>query len=239
MRFLDMVLQWFYPPRCILCGKVMKIGQQDILCHQCQNTVQWKEGAVCQKCGKSIYTDEKCCERCQKANFVFEKGIAVFSYSDVKDAIAHFKFHYWKRDAVPLAKLMGDYLLTHYPELAEQTELLIPVPMYKKKQKIRGFNQSELLAKEISERIGKPCSVNNLRRIRNTQPQSLLNAEQRKQNIKGAFAVENTEEIKGKTVLLIDDIFTTGTTVNECSKVLYESGADRVLFFSLAVTESV
>ena len=108
-----------------------------------------------------------------------------------------------------------------------------------KKQKIRGFNQSELLAKAISERIEKPYSANNLKRIRNTQPQSLLNAEQRKQNIKGAFSVENVEEIKGKTVLLIDDIFTTGTTVNECSKVLYESGAKRVLFFSLAVVESV
>ena len=81
--------------------------------------------------------------------------------------------------------------------------------------------------------------ADNLKRIRNTQPQSLLNAEQRKQNIKGAFSVENVEEIKGKTVLLIDDIFTTGTTVNECSKVLYESGAKRVLFFSLAVVESV
>ncbi len=239
MRFCDVILQWFYPPRCVLCGKLIKIGQQDILCNNCQNTVQWKEGAVCQKCGRSIYTNEKYCERCQKANFVFEKGIAVFSYSDVRDAIAHFKFHYWKRDAVPLAKLMGDYLLTHYTELVEQTELLIPVPMYEKKQKIRGFNQSELLAKAISKRIEKPYSANNLKRIRNTQPQSLLNAEQRKQNIKGAFSVENVEEIKGKTVLLIDDIFTTGTTVNECSKVLYESGAKSVLFFSLAVVESV
>jgi len=77
----------------------------------------------------------------------------------------------------------------------------------------------------------------NLKRIKNTQPQSLLNAEQRKQNLKGAFALENNQEIDGKTILLIDDIFTTGTTVNECAKILYHNGAKKVLFFALCVAE--
>ena len=237
MHFWDMVLQWFYPPRCILCGKLMKIGEQDIICQDCQNTVHWKEGAVCQKCGCSIYVNQKYCDRCQQENFVFEKGIAVFSYSDVRDTIAHFKFRYWKRDAVPLGKIMGDYLLTYYPELAEQSEILIPVPMYRKKQKMRGFNQSELLAKVIAERIEKPC-VNHLVRIKETIPQSQLNPEERKQNLQGAFAVENVEEIKGKTILLIDDIFTTGTTINECAKVLYQNGANKVLFYGLSIVEN-
>lgn len=238
MRFWNMILQWFYPPHCILCGKIMKTGTKEILCSECKNTLPWKEGAVCQKCGRSVYLNETYCERCQKANFVFEKGVAVFSYADVRDAIAHFKFKYWKRDAVPLAKLMGDYLLTYYPELQEQSDLLIPVPMYEKKQKVRGFNQSELLAKLLAERFGKPYSANNLKRIRHTAPQSLLNAEQRRENIKGAFSLENGEEVEGKTILLIDDIFTTGTTINECSKVLYANGAKRVLFFGLSVAEN-
>ena len=171
MYFLDMLLQWFYPPRCVLCGKLIKIGEKNGICIDCENTISWKEGAVCQKCGCNLYTNETYCERCQKANFVFERGIAVFSYSDVREAIAHFKFRYWKRDAAPLGKIMADYLLTYYPELAEQTELLIPVPMHQKKQKIRGFNQSELLTKVIAERIGKEYT-NTLKRIRATVPQS-------------------------------------------------------------------
>ena len=118
-------------------------------------------------------------------------------------------------------------------------ELIIPVPMFEKKQKIRGFNQSELLAEVLAERIHKQCSKNNLKRIRNTTPQNTLNAEQRKQNLQGAFAVENTEKVKGKTILLIDDIFTTGTTINECAKMLYDSGANKVLFYGLAVSERI
>ena len=236
MYFLDMLLQWFYPPRCVLCGKLIKIGEKNGICIDCENTISWKEGTVCQKCGCNLYTNETYCERCQKANFVFERGIAVFSYSDVREAIAHFKFRYWKRDAAPLGKIMADYLLTYYPELAEQTELLIPVPMHQKKQKIRGFNQSELLTKVIAERIGKEYT-NTLKRIRATVPQSQLNAEQRKQNLQGAFAVENTEKVKGKTILLIDDIFTTGTTINECAKMLYDSGAKKVLFYGRSVVE--
>lgn len=237
MHFWNLILQWFYPPRCIFCGKVMKVGQTELICEQCQNTIHWKEGAVCQKCGRNIYLNEKYCDRCQKTNFIFEKGIAVFSYTDVRDAIAHFKFRYWKRDAIPFANLMGDYLLTYYPEIKEQSDLLIPVPMYQKKQKVRGFNQSELLAKLLAQRFEKQCSVNNLKRIRHTAPQSLLNAQQRQENIKGAFALENSQEIEGKTILLIDDIFTTGTTINECSKVLYQNGAKKVLFFGLSVVE--
>ena len=132
---------------------------------------------------------------------------------------------------------MGDYLLTYYQEWKEEIELMIPVPMYEKKQKIRGFNESELLAEVLAERIQKQCSKNNLKRIRNTTPQNALNAEQRKQNIKGAFTLENKQEVNGKTILLIDDIFTTGTTINECAKVLYHNGAKKVLFFALSVAE--
>lgn len=237
MRLFYMFLQWFYPPRCILCGKIMKIGDESILCEHCQNTIHWKEGNVCQKCGCSVYTSEKYCNRCQKANFVFEKGIAVFSYQTIRQTIFHFKFRYFKRDAIPLGKIMGDYLLTYYPEWKEKVELIIPVPMFEKKQKIRGFNQSELLAEVLAEKIHKQCSKNNLKRIRNTTPQNTLNAEQRKQNLKEAFALENNQEIDGKTILLIDDIFTTGTTVNECAKILYHNGAKKVLFFALCVAE--
>lgn len=238
MRFLDMALQWFYPPRCVLCGKLLKIGQENGICNECQSMTLWKEGAVCQKCGCNIYDNEEYCERCKKADFVFEKGIAVFSYNEAKRAIAHFKFHYWKRDALPLGKIMGDYLLTYYPEWKEEAELFVPVPMYNKKQQKRGFNQSELLAEVIAKRIGKSCSTT-LKRIRSTTPQSLLDTEQRRKNIIGAFAVENPEEIQDKVIILIDDVFTTGVTVNECAKVLYQNGAKKVMFFGLSVAEGV
>ncbi len=238
MNLWEMLLQWIYPPHCIFCQKLLKIGKETMLCMDCENTFRYNDGPVCQKCGCPMYISQKYCDRCQNTDFVFERGIAAFSYDMVKEGIAHFKLKGFKRDAKPFGELMGDYLLTYYTEIAQQSDLLVPVPMYEKKQKKRGFNQSELLAEELSKRIQKKCSIKNLKRIRQTVPQSRLSAKERKANVKNAFALENQEEIRQKTILLIDDIFTTGITMDECAKVLYKNGAKKVFFFCLSIVES-
>ena len=237
MALWNMFLQWLYPPHCLFCQDLLKIGREAVLCSDCHNVFSYNDGAVCQKCGCNLYVSQIYCDRCEKADFVFEKGIAAFSYDKVRDGIAHFKLKGWKRDAKPFAHMMGDYLLTCYPEMAQKSDLIMPVPIHDKKQKKRGFNQSELLAVELAERIQKRCSAKNLKRIRETIPQSSLSVKERKENIKNAFALENPHEIQQKTILLIDDIFTTGTTINECARVLYENGAKAVFSFCLSVVE--
>ncbi len=237
-RIAETLLDWLYPPRCILCSSLLPLQETErFLCEHCRRNRTWLEKPVCQKCGRKLEDGETLCHRCKKENFVFEKGFAVFSYGQVKPVIAHFKFKEFKKDGIPLSGIMADYLETFYPEVIKETELLMPVPMHEKKKKRRGFNQAELLGEGVAKRTGLSCSNHNLRRIRETIPQSSLSQAQRKENLKGAFALAFPEEIIGKTVLLIDDIFTTGTTINECAKVLYKGGAKRVMFFGLSVVD--
>lgn len=237
-RIVERILDWFYPPKCILCETLLPLEKKErFLCEHCKQHRGWLEKPVCQKCGGKIGGGEILCQRCKEEDFIFEKGIAVFSYQQVKPVIAHFKFKEFKRDAIPLSMLMTEYLETFYPEIIKEADLLIPVPMHEKKKRQRGFNQAELLGEGLGKRIGIPCLLNNLRRIRETTPQSKLSSLQRKENLKGAFDLLLPDEIRGKTVLLIDDIFTTGTTVNECAKVLYQGGAKKVIFFGLSVVE--
>ena len=237
MGYLEKILAWFYPPHCILCGRLLKIGKEEILCKGCEIELPWNNGPVCQKCGRPMYVSMPYCKRCQEEGFAFEKGIAVFPYDKMRKTIAHMKYKGWKRDAVPLGNLMGEYLLTYYADWIPEIDMILPIPMYWKKEKKRGFNQAALLAEELAKRIQKPCSSGYLLRSRETIPQSRLTAQERKQNVKDAFVLERPEEIVGKTILLVDDIFTTGITIHTCAELLQGYGAKKVLFFTLSIVE--
>ncbi|MBI4842921.1 MAG: ComF family protein [Nitrospirae bacterium] len=114
-----------------------------------------------------------------------------------------------------------------------EADMAVPVPLYTKRLKERGFNQSALLGKHIANRAGVPLMLNVLVRSRNTLPQVGLSAKERRKNIMNAFDVVSHESVKGKKVMLIDDVFTTGATVNECSKVLKKAGAEEVFVVTL------
>ena len=112
--------------------------------------------------------------------------------------------------------------------------ILIPVPMEKKKMKNRGYNQSEELAKELSKILQIPLSLNNLIKIKQTLPQIKLSAKERQENLKNAFSINNPEELKNKKIFLVDDVYTTGSTMEECAKTLKESGAKQVWGIAIA-----
>lgn len=111
---------------------------------------------------------------------------------------------------------------------------MIPVPIHNDRKRKRGYNQSELIAKEIGKKLDIPVISNCLVKIKNVVPQSTLNKEQRKQNIKGVYQVKKEETIKGKRIVLVDDIFTTGSTLEECSKMLKQAGASKIGIFTIA-----
>lgn len=134
-----------------------------------------------------------------------------------------------------LAKPMG-YMMKKTAEELSDFDVIVPVPMYRKKQKIRGYNQAELLAKSLAKFSGKPCLADGLERIRETVPMSGLSWEKRKRAIKNAIRVKGPERIAGKTILLVDDIFTTGSTGEECGRMLKQAGAERVFFAAFAAT---
>jgi len=145
----------------------------------------------------------------------------------LEEAIKQLKYHGIKRLASPLSELL---LKTSLPDV----DAIIPVPLHGKRLRERGFNQSALIAKGISKRLHRPLLINTLIRTRYTTPQVNLTAREREKNIKGAFSVIDGEDIQGKDIMLIDDVFTTGATVRECSKVLRKAGAGNIYVITLA-----
>ncbi len=136
----------------------------------------------------------------------------------------------------PLAKALGNILATNCQRFLDLSayDLLIPIPLHKSRLRERGFNQALVLAREIEKRFPLPLDYLNLQRIRDTQPQINLKEKERRKNVRGAFGLREKQKVKGKRILLIDDVYTTGATVNECSRVLRKGGAKRVDILTLA-----
>ena len=175
------------------------------------------------------------CGGCREKLPHFTKAIAVGVYEGTLSEAIHI-LKYQKRQAMVkhLNDLMPDFLLQRFA----QSDIIIPVPLHKKRLNERGFNQSLLIAHYMSKSLNIPLYVNGLQRTRWTRPQIELTREERLKNVRGAFAVKAglkpATTIKGKNVILVDDVYTTGATVNECAKVLKKAGADEVVVFTLA-----
>lgn len=149
----------------------------------------------------------------------------------IKKAIKKLKFNKKKQLAPVLSKIMlNNARITDF-------DAIIPVPLHKTRSKVRGFNQSELLAKDISVFYKMPILTDILVRVKNTSPQFGLKKGERHANIQGAFAVTGADKITGKKILLIDDILTTGATLNECKNELLSAGAERVMAYTLSKAE--
>ncbi|GAX62065.1 amidophosphoribosyltransferase [Candidatus Scalindua japonica] len=133
--------------------------------------------------------------------------------------------------ATPLASLLVNLL---HQEVIGEIDLIVPVPLHWKKKQERGFNQSELMAKEISKKLSIPISINNLHRVKNTLSQTQLSRSQRQKNVKDAFKIKNPEIFIKKNVLLVDDVLTTGITASECAKSLKNTGTSKVFLIALA-----
>lgn len=226
-----------YPKRCVVCTDLLYVNssQDEYLCEKCKKHKEYIVEPRCDKCGKPTTHNVKECEFCIENAHIFKRGFAVFRYDVVKDSIRRFKFDGIKSYGVGLGKVMYDYIMMHHKKRFSTYDMLIPIPIHKNKLKKRGFNQAEILSIEISELSGLETVTDVLLREKDTKAQSRINYEQRRLNLEEAFVVYNGEYINDKRILLIDDIFTTGNTIDNCAKILYEHGALEVSFFSLAV----
>ena len=169
--------------------------------------------------------------------FVFgyddKSACAAFPYETVRRAIHLFKYDGGKKIGEGLGQLLADYMGKYHAAILAKTDFVLSVPLHPKKEKKRGFNQTHILCEQLSARTGLPFRRDILVRKRETAAQSTLDSsKQRRQNLKNAFAV--TEDLTGKQVLLVDDIFTTGATCNECAKELYRAGAQKVFICCLS-----
>lgn len=215
-----------FPPKCHACGRL----DTRPLCDACRAAFADIHPPACVRCGSP---GADLCRSCrERPPFRFERAVGAGSFEGaLRAAILRLKYH----GRVRLAEPLGDYLAEALGRAGDLgIEVVAPVPLHWSRLRQRGFNQSELLARPVAAALGAPLEAGALRRIRRTRAQALLRASERERNVRGAFAVARPEAVRGRRVLLVDDVLTTLHTVDECARVLMEAGAHAVVAAGVA-----
>jgi ComF family protein len=243
-------LRAIFPPRCLVCnthyvwqpstGKVASYPVSDVIapyfCESCQKGLTPITHPFCSKCGLPFVSTEgvdHTCSECFLERRYFGKARAFGIYDGIlMEAIHLLKYGKKTSLAQPLSGLAKKTFFKIWD--AESIDMIISVPLHIKRLRQRGFNQAHLLTMRWAKQEGITLDGVTLCRSRWTEPQTKLSRTERRKNIKGAFSLENTEKITGQKILLVDDVFTTGATVNECARVLTKAGAEFVDVLTLA-----
>lgn len=227
MRAVEWALDFVFPPRCPACAQHV---DRVALCTACTAAIVPARSPLCPICGESFPGSgpDHRCSRCLGRPPHFERARACALYSSERptpliDALHRFKYG---RD-VTLAAILGTFLADHCP-LPVDHDLLVPVPLDLARLRWRGFNQSVALARVLAARQRRPLHPMALQRRRSTPPQVGLGEQERRRNVAGAFAVRDHAAVRDRSILLVDDVMTTGATVEECAKTLRRAGARRV-----------
>ncbi|MBQ3006242.1 MAG: ComF family protein [Clostridia bacterium] len=226
---LKQILFSVLPKRCAYCGSV--ITSDLLVCAECEKSLPRVTGNVCRKCGRGT---DFC--SCKGAEMYFESLVAPFYFEgNVRKGMHAFKFRKSPDNAKAYGKEISETILQRYDGI--DFDFITEVPMTRKSVKERGYNQCALLCKSISENLGMEYRPGVLVKIYETEKQHGLNYNIRKGNLTGVFDVKNPEEVKDKTVLICDDIATSGETLNECAKMLWLHGAKEVYCVAAALTK--
>jgi len=226
----DIIMETFFPKRCVGCGKY---GQ--FICFNCAGEVELLKTSLCPECGK-ITKNCSFCDICKRKLKTSLNGLFIASNYDkgpTKEIIHHLKYSGF----LELSEVLGEVL---YQKIKDSDlisgAVVVPVPLFRKREYTRGFNQAELIARYVSKKLHLSGGLALERKI-NTKTQVGLSRKERIENVNEAIKCIDQEFIEGKTVLLVDDVTTTGATLNECAKVLKESGAKKV--YGLVVAKRV
>lgn len=229
-----------FPERCPGCDCVHPVGMHGF-CPECQAKLREPEGDLCPYCGKPIAQEELCCKDCDGANHAFISGEAAFLYTNLlQESMSRFK----RGGRAEYGKIYGEILWKKKQQWLRgiRHAVLVPVPVHKSRLRRRGYNQAELIAKELSEQSGFPLAAGLLVRRYDTKPQKELSRQNRRKNLRGAFICEQSEDwlyLSRKCAIIIDDIYTTGSTIGACASVLRDVGFERVYFLCVCIGKSV
>lgn len=221
-------LYLFFPKRCRLCGEV--IALDETLCEECGST-KAITGKICHKCGR----EEKDCV-CQQQKFSpgYQSFCAPYYFEgSVRHGVYRIKSSGYTELVSGMAEAIEAAVIQRFAGVS--FDIVTFVPMKRLRERKRGYNQSRLLAEAVAERLDVPC-IPTLQKIKNTRSQRRSNAAQRKVNLYGAFAVADNTDVSGKTILIVDDVKTTGYTLSECAVMLHTAGAGTVYAAAFAVT---
>lgn len=237
MKIFNILLDLIYPPLpvCINCGNGVKGSEVNQLCRDCLQSIELVK-KYCSSCGRAWENkDTPICGRCRQENFYFEKARGAALYKGImKDMIINFKYNEEKDYAAVLGQFLFYFLKKYYND--KKFDYLIPVPLHKTRLQKRTFNQALLLADILSDYSGIPLLRNYIKRIKNSPPLYNFSFLQRKKVVKDIFKINNKKKLRGKNILIIDDIFTTGSTVNQVAQILKEQALTGEIYVLTLVT---
>ena len=233
---LNDVSDIIFPPQCLACAEIINLPINQVFCSTCQEKIGFITGSFCPICGAPFLDSpagSHICGNCldNKPYYTCARAVAGFE-TVIMDAIHKFKYG----RNISVGNALGSFMAGFsFPDFAfSEYSLLVPVPLHIRRLRERGFNQSLLLAKEMGRKYKLPVNFSLLKRCKFTLTQTGLNKTEREKNIKGAFTVVDKKEVAGENIILIDDVYTTGATINECAKVLLKAGAQKVAVLTLA-----
>lgn len=227
-----LLLDLLYPPRCPVCDGIAPWN--DPICPECREKLPYVPGKRCIKCGKPVEPFENLCDDCRKLPHVYDEGRGVFLYNDVmKQTMIRLKYKKRREYGKTLGRLVFE--AERKTITGWHPEAVVPVPIYKKKLEMRGYNQAEEIARPIAEGAGVPLLSNLLVRVRQTEAMKSLTAVERRKNLTDAFALGMHLRRPLQSVILVDDIYTTGATIDACAQVLKRAGTGHIYFLAVCI----
>jgi ComF family protein len=237
-RLAEGILHFVYPPVCAGCAEPISPAEPLEFCPSCRGSLDLVGGPSCPTCGVPLSPEAPGpyeCGACLAGLYRFDRARAAGAYRGLlREVIHRFKYDGHIALARPLAQLMlpGAKELCTFHEI----NVVLPVPLHPRRLRERGFNQAALLARRVGVSLNIPVEYTVLRRLRWTEPQIGLSSRERAENVRGAFGLTNRRAVRNRTVLLVDDVFTTGETVDQCVRELKRGGATEVVVLTVART---
>lgn len=226
----EICLDILYPPRCPACNGIL-VDKNRNICPECESSFHPITEDYCLKCGKPVAENEEYCTECRHRDRSFIRGRGVFLYNaQMKQSLLRYKYYgsreYGKYYAEAICRYAGAEIRNWKPDV------IIPVPLHKRKKRMRGFNQAADLARRIGKILRIPVAEDIVYKVRETRSQKKLGADERKRNLRDAF--RTTCPVNGLRIVIVDDVYTTGSTVEAMTECLLENGAEAVFFVTLS-----
>lgn len=219
-----------YPRRCPVCDGIVP-GPGRKICPGCVSKLQILTPPWCMRCGKKLLSEGEFCADCRRISHRFVQCRALYEYQSVAPSIYRMKYEGRKEYGDFFGEELGFYLKNTIK--AMHPDGIVPIPLHPKRFHKRGYNQAEVIAKALGRTLDIPVYGKYLRRVKNTLPMKMLNPRERQNNLKKAFII-GQNDVKLKTIILLDDIFTTGSTVDEAASVLLQQGTEKIYVITLA-----
>lgn len=235
MKLIDRIIALLYPARCAVCDSVMT--NESHLCPECSRKIRPVKGPNCYRCGKTLSRSGKVyCYDCSRKIHYYDRGYAVFEYSDIKRSLYRFKYkgraEYASFYALSTVSLYGNILRSL------KADAIIPVPIHKRRHRDRGYNQAELYARELSELLDVPIMTDVIRRVKYTVPLKKLRENQRANTLKRAFTIVRND-VQLNTIIIVDDIYTTGATIDAIARLFKSVGVKNIYFITVAIGKGI